>query len=136
MKKIMDEKGRIEKVIFNAFNVGKNKDISIIREIHMHNRFSKFSDVPPYNLQTYDDACLYEELYFANISDYEFNIEDLRIDIFNDIALCTFIIVQRGVLVDNYNFTGSIMNVKSRVSMVLKKEGNEWLILHEHLSRF
>lgn len=132
----MDERRVIEEVVYKAFEIGRNKDLSLIGSIHATKGFSKFSDIPPYNLQGYDEACLHEELFFSGISDYEFSIEDLRIDIMDDIALCTFILIQKGMIVNNYNFTGSIMNTRSRVSMVLKKEDGRWLILHEHLSRF
>jgi ketosteroid isomerase-like protein len=132
----MDEKKVIEQTIHQAFNVGKNKELSLIHSIHLNNeQFSKFSDIPPYHLQGYEEACLHEEMFFANVSDYDFKIKDLKIEIFNDIAITAFILEEQGMIVDDYSFTGRTLNVKARVSMIFKKYGDKWLIIHEHLSR-
>jgi ketosteroid isomerase-like protein len=83
----------------------------------------------------YRDACMYEELYFAGVSDYDFKIEDLRIDFFNDMAIATFIVEHMGMLVDDYSFTGRTMNMRARGTMVLQKTDSGWLIVHEHFSK-
>jgi ketosteroid isomerase-like protein len=83
----------------------------------------------------FNDACMHEELYFASVSDYDFKIEDLRVDIFDDTAIATFLIEHTGILVDDYSFTGRTMSVKSRATMVVHKKGSEWLIVHEHFSK-
>lgn len=129
----MDEKKSIEQLIYRAFDIGRNKDLSLIQKIHSDN-FSKFSDTPPYHLQDYDEACLHEELFFANLSDYNFKINDLKIEVFGNIAVATFMLEQEGMIVDDYSFTGRRLNIKNRVTMIFKKD-NDWLIIHEHFSR-
>ena len=124
----------IELTIYQAFEIGKKKDLNAIQRIHSKS-VSKFSDIPPYNLQDYNDVCLHEELFFASISDYNFKIHDLKIDLFDNIALATFILEQEGILVNNYNFTGERLHMRSRATMVLKNENKrEWRIIHEHYS--
>jgi ketosteroid isomerase-like protein len=126
----------VKKAVYRAFEIGKSKDLQSIQSIHYNDdRFSKFGDTPPYMKMTYSEACMHEELYFASVSDYNFKIEDLKVDIFGDIAIATFLIEHTGILVDNYSFTGRTMNVKSRGTMVFQKHGMEWLIIHEHFSK-
>jgi ketosteroid isomerase-like protein len=129
------DKRVIEQLIYKVFDIGRNKDLSFIQKMHLNNdAFSKFSDIPPYHLQDYEEASLHEEMFFANVSDYDFKITDLKIEIFDNIAIAAFMLEQQGMIVDDYSFTGRTLNVKARVTMVFKKD-NEWLIVHEHFSR-
>ena len=126
----------IKKTVYRAFEIGKSKDLQSIQSMHYNDkRFSKFGDTPPYMRMDFNDACMHEELYFASVSDYDFKIEDLRVDIFDDTAIATFLIEHTGMLVDDYSFTGRTMDVKSRATMVFQKKGSEWLIVHEHFSK-
>jgi len=123
-------------MVYKAFEIGKSKDLQSIQRMHYNDkRFSKFGDTPPYMRMDYNETCMHEELYFASVSDYDFKIEDLRVDLFSDMAIATFIIEHTGMLVDDYSFTGRTMNVKSRATMVFQKKGSEWLIVHEHFSK-
>ena len=131
-----DNETLIKRTVYKAFEIGKSKDLQSIQSIHYNDkRFSKFGDAPPYMRMDYSEACMHEELYFASVSDYDFKIEDLRVDIFGDIAIATFLIEHTGMLVDDYSFTGRTMNVKSRGTMIFQKKGSVWLIIHEHFSK-
>ncbi len=127
----------IKRAVYTAFEIGKSKELQSIASMHYNDgRFSKFGDTAPYMRMDYKDTCMHEELYFASVSDYDFKIEDLRIDLFDDMAIATFLIEHTAMLVDDYNFTGRMMNTKSRGTMVFQKNGSEWLIVHEHFSKF
>ena len=126
----------IKKTVYRAFEIGKSKDLQSIQSMHYNDkRFSKFGDTPPYMRMDFNDACMHEELYFASVSDYDFKIEDLRVDIFDDTAIATFLIEHTGMLIDDYSFTGRTMDVKSRATMVFQKKDSQWLIVHEHFSK-
>jgi len=126
----------IKRTVYKAFEVGKSKDLQSIQGMHFSDkRFSKFGDTPPYMRMDYNEACMHEELYFASVSDYDFKIEDLRIDIFDNLAIATFLIEHTGMLVDDYSFTGRTMSAKSRATMVFQKKDSDWLIVHEHFSK-
>ena len=126
----------IKKAVYKAFEIGKSKDLQSIQSMHYNDkRFSKFGDIPPYMRMDYSEACMHEELYFASVSDYNFKIEDLKVDLFGDVGIATFLIEHTGMLVDDYSFTGRTMSVKSRATMVFQKKGSEWLIIHEHFSK-
>jgi len=126
----------VRRAIFSAFEVGRGKDFGRLARLHADDvRFSKFSDTAPHGRQSAREATMYEEMAFANISDFKFSIEDLKIDFFEDIAIATFIVQYGGIVVDDYTFTGRTLNWKSRATMVFQKRGDEWLIVHEHLSK-
>ncbi len=126
----------VRRAVYSAFEVGTRKDFGKLARLHADDvKFSKFSDTAPYGRQTAREASMYEEMAFANISDFQFSIEDLKIDFFEQIAIATFTVEYGGIVVDDYTFTGRTLNWKSRATMVFQKRGDEWLIVHEHLSK-
>ncbi len=126
----------IKRAVYKAFEIGKSKDLQSIAGMHYNDkRFSKFGDTPPYMRMDYKETCMHEELHFASVSDYDFKIADLRIDLFGDMAIATFLLEHSGMLVDDYSFTGRTMSAKSRATMVFQKKDSEWLIVHEHFSK-
>ena len=130
----MTEK-EVIKVIESFFDVGKTKNFSVLREIQMNDSmFSSFSDVPPYNLKNYSDTITLEELRFSSISDYEYKIIDPIINMFGNIAIVKFRLMQKGMLVDNKSFTGEHIIIHGRATFVLLKRKN-WKIIHYHLSK-
>ena len=132
---VASEEGVIKRAVYKSFEIGKSKDIMAVGEqYYKDKRFSRFGDVPPYKRLNYDEACMYKELYFASVSDYDFKISDLEIDFFDGVAIATFNVEQKGMLVDNKSFTGRTMNINSRGTMVFLKKDLSWLIIHEHFS--
>ncbi len=119
------------------FEVGKNKDITNLSGFFAPSQyFSKFDESPPYTRQNSDDAFVYEQARFANISDYEYKIDDLRVDVVGFVAIATFYLDFKGVFVNDYSFEGSTVGGRTRVTMVLGKFGDDWKIVHHHASRF
>jgi len=119
------------------FEVGKSKDITNLSRFFAPTQyFSKFDESPPYTRQDSDDAFIYEQARFANISDYEYKIDDLRIDVIGFMAIATFYLEFKGVFVNDYSFEGSTVGGRSRVTMVVGKFGDQWKIVHHHVSRF
>jgi ketosteroid isomerase-like protein len=124
-------------LITSYFEVGKSKDITTLsRFFSPPQYFTKFDESPPYTRQNSDDAFVYEQARFANISDYQYKIDDLRIDVIGFIAIATFYLSYKGVFVNDYSFEGSTVGGRSRVTMVVGKFGDEWKIVHHHASRF
>lgn len=127
----------VSALITAYFEVGKSKDIaSLSRFFAPSQYFSKFDESPPYTRQDSDNAFMYEQARFANISDYEYKVDDLRIDVIGFMAIATFYLEYRGVFVNDYSFEGSAVKGRSRVTMVFGKFGDEWKIVHHHVSRF
>ncbi len=131
----MSGKEQIINTIEKFFEVGKSKNFAILREIQLDDsRFSSFSDVPPYDLKDFATTIVLEELRFVNISDYDYQIKNPKISVFDDAAIVAFELLQKGILVDNKAFTGEIITFDERATFVLIKKPT-WKIVHIHLSK-
>ena len=134
-KAILPDQEEIVNVIQTFFETGKTKDFSVLGDIQLNSpEFSSFSDVPPYGLKSYSDSLVLEELKFASISDYDYEIKNVKISIFGSTGVVTFVLNQKGMLVDNKAFTGQCITINGRATFVLIKE-DTWKILHYHLDK-
>jgi len=131
----LSEREQIINTIEKFFEAGKSKNFAILREIQLDDpRFSSFSDVPPYDLKDFATTIVLEELRFVNISDYDYQIKNPKISVFDDTAIVAFELLQKGMLVDNKAFTGEIITFDERATFVLIKKPT-WKIVHIHLSK-
>ena len=106
-----------------------------MRDIQLNDSiFSSFSDVPPYDLKDYSTTIVLEELRFASISDYDYEIKNIKVTILENTAILTCKLMQKGMLVDNKSFTGQHIIIDGRATFVLLKRKN-WKIIHYHLSK-
>ena len=132
---ILADQEQIVKVIQTFFETGKTKDFSVLGNIQVNSpEFSSFSDVPPYSLKGYADSIALEELRFSSISDYDYEIKNAKISIFGSTGVVTFVLNQKGMLVDNKAFTGQQITINGRATFVLIKE-DTWKIIHYHLDK-
>ena len=131
----MADQEQIVKVIQTFFETGKTKDFSVLGNIQVNSpEFSSFSDVPPYSLKGYAESIALEELRFSSISDYDYEIKNAKISIFGSTGVVTFVLNQKGLLVDNKAFTGQHITINGRATFVLIKE-DTWKIIHYHLDK-
>ncbi len=131
----MSEREEIIKVIETFFESGKTKDLTKLKDIQLNDSsFSSFSDVPPYDLKDFATTIVLEELRFISISDYDYQIKNPKISIFENTAIVAFEINQKGMLVDNKAFTGECISIDGRATFVLIKKST-WKIVHIHLSK-
>ncbi len=127
--------GKINELIYNYFQIAKTKEIEKLEEF-FDSRFTKFGDSPPYDRRDSERALMLEQLQFASLSDYDFKIGDMKIDILDGAAIATFTLESSGMLVDDYSFRGTTVKVKSRATIVLQKDKDgEWKMIHQHLSK-
>ncbi|SVC23607.1 uncharacterized protein METZ01_LOCUS276461, partial [marine metagenome] len=132
---ILADQEQIVKVIQTFFETGKTKDFSVLGNIQVNSpEFSSFSDVPPYSLKGYAESIALEELRFSSISDYDYEIKNAKISIFGSTGVVTFVLNQKGMLVDNKAFTGQHITINGRATFVLIKE-DTWKIIHYHLDK-
>jgi ketosteroid isomerase-like protein len=128
-------KKEVASVVFGFFEAGKNKDLPALGKFHSPSSvFTKFDGNPPYTRQDSEEAFVYEQASFANISDYSYEIENLRIDLIAEAAVATFYLSYKGMFVNDYSFEGRTVADRSRVTMVLAKFQKEWKIVHSHFS--
>lgn len=131
----MSENQEIIEVIEKFFEVGKTKNLATLQEIQLNDpRFSSFSDVPPYDLKDYQTTTALEELRFVSISDYDYKVKNPKISVFGNAAVVAFELNQKGMLVDNKNYTGEHISIDGRATFVLIKQPT-WKIVHIHLSK-
>ena len=122
-------------MIRTFFGAGKTKNFSVLSDIQLNSQeFSSFSDLPPYGLKNYSESIALEELRFASISDYDYEIKNDKTSIFGNVGITTFVLNQKGMLVDSQTYTGQHMTINGRATFVLVKE-DVWKIMHYHLDQ-
>ena len=131
----MGDKDEIQDIIATFFNAGKTKNLAPLSAIQLDDsRFSSYSDVPPFDLKDFATTIALQQLRFVSISDYAYEIKNMRMDVFDNCAVATFTVTQTGMIVDNYSFRGQHMSMESRGTFVLVKN-QKWKIVHMHLSK-
>ena len=122
-------------MIKTFFEAGKTKNFSALGDIQLNSEeFSSFSDIPPYGLKNYSESIALEELRFASISDYDYEIKNDKTSIFGNVGITTFVLNQKGMLVDSQTYTGQHITINGRATFVLVKE-DTWKIMHYHLDK-
>ena len=131
----MTESDDVVGTIRKFLDAGKTKDFSILKDVQLNDSlFSSFSDVPPYDLKDFSTTIALEELRYASISDYDYEINNVKVSIFENVAVLACELIQKGMLVDNKAFTGEHIIINGRATFVLIKKIN-WKILHYHFSK-
>ena len=131
----MIDKDEILDVITTFFTAGKTKNVAPLGVIQLDDpRFSAYSDVPPFDLKDFATTSALEQLRFVSISDYDFELKNTRVDLFENFAVVTFTVKQSGMVVDNYSFRGQHFTMESRATFVLVKY-QKWKIVHIHLTK-
>jgi len=126
----------VEEALRSFYEAGKNKELASLADFHSsRDHFTKFDESAPYTRQNSDDAFMHEQAAFANISDYTYAIDDLRVDLFGELAVATFYLSYSGMFVNDYSFEGSPVRAKTRATMVLERTPKGWKMVHGHFSR-
>jgi len=115
--------------IVKRFDAIRNKDEAAVTEI-MDEGYDKFDDWAPYQRQDRSEALKNEFSAFKVMSNYAYELKDLKTRVLGDIAIATFTIHYQT------NMRNQQFDVTSRVTAVLKRQDSTWKIIHEHLSRF
>ena len=73
---------QVKNAIYRVFDAAKSRDFGVLAAMHYPNEdlFSKFDYSSPFKRQTISQALMHEEVAYSNITDINYNIEDLRID--------------------------------------------------------
>ena len=131
----MSDKEEILDMITTFFTAGKTKNVAPLSVIQFDDpRFSSYSDVPPFDLKDFATTTALEQLRFVSISDYDFELKNIRVDLFENFSVATFTVKQSGMVVDNYSFRGQHFTMESRATFVMGKYP-KWKIVHIHLTK-
>lgn len=118
----------IRSVLIQRIEGIKNRDPKAISSLVLRDKYSKFDDWPPFELQE-ADGLSNEAKALKSLKEYDYETRSWKITVFDDSAVVTFIVKYRGIIRD-LNFV-----VQSRVSAFLVKQDGEWKLVHEHWSR-
>jgi len=132
-------KEQAKNAIYRVFDAAKTRDFGTLASMHYSKDelFSKFDYSAPFKRQTYSQALMHEEVAYSNITDFNYKIEDLKIDLpTQEIAIATFHLETGGLFVNDYRFEGSPARTSLRGTMVFLWKDDQWLIVHEHFSSF
>ncbi len=112
----------------------KNKDHAKLLELHSNKGYTLFNDVPPYQLLE-DEMALRLKLSLLNqVQDISYQIRDLRLNIYGDVAYATYELEMNGILVYQYRFEGQRWVRRARCTTIMVREEGSWKIVHEHFS--
>jgi len=105
-------------------------DLEALRSTHLNSpKFSKFGPRIS-ERQDVKSTNETETEHVLSISDASFDLEDIKVDVFGEMAVTTFY--------NNYSFTKNNIRVqgKGRVTLVFLNTEEGWKIIHEHSSPF
>jgi len=126
-----EEQEQIKNIVYDIFEVAKVKDMDSLDSYHLNSpKFTKFDDGVVSQRQDYEMAKKTEEEFFISTSDLDFTLPEFKVDVFDDVAIASFIL-DYSVVMGEDTFTG-----KSRSSLVFVKDQGQWKIAHEHFSPF
>ena len=132
-------KQQAKNAVYRHFDAAKTRDFGPLATMHLgeDDLFSKFDYSAPLKRQDYSQAVMHEEVAYSNITDFNYKIEDLRIDLPTpEIAVATFHLETGGLFVNDYRFEGSPARTNLRATMVFLWKEDHWMIIHEHFSSF
>jgi hypothetical protein len=126
-----DEQIEIEKRITDIFESFINKEADKLDSFHLFGpKFTKFDDWEPLDRKDADQTRKSESEAIVAIDKFTYEIQDLKVDVFDKVAVSTFII-------DYVAIAGEAeLAAKARSTLVFVKDGEDWKITHEHFSSF
>lgn len=119
----------VKSVIIGRIEGIRRRDPEAISRLIDRDRYTKFDDWPPYKLQG-PEALDREAEALRVLKEYTYETMNWKINILGDFALAALTIRYRGAIRDRS------FDLRSRVTAVLARSGDEWRIVHEHWSRF
>jgi len=119
----------IRSLLIRRIEAIKNRDAQTIENLIYKEKYTKFDDWPPFELQG-SEALKNESDALKVLKEYNYETREWKIEISGDTAIAMFMIKYQGKI-RNLSF-----NIRSRVTVFLIKYGGEWKIVHEHWSRF
>jgi hypothetical protein len=117
-----------------VFEAGRNGSWEEFESMHSPG-YTRFSDLPPFRLQTREEALKLKLSLLTELIDLEYEFLEPRVVVMERFAVASLILRYRGMAVNDYAFEGRLVDTVVRCSIVLEKTENGWRILHEHLSR-
>ena len=124
------EQAKITQEINEIFQAGKAKDFEKLEGFHLNSpKFTKYDNDSPLR-QNYAQNTEYEKAVFSSVDNFNFKINELKVDVFGKVAVATF------VMPYDAQMQGAKLIDTSRATFVLIDDAGKWKITHEHFSSF
>ncbi len=125
-----NEQVRIARRLSEILDAAEKKDLARLDSYHLYGPgFTKFSASPP-GRQDAAASRKGEHEGLSAISDLKMHARDLKIDVFGDVAIATFI------LDSSFKAAGAAHQKEDQGTLVFVKNQGDWKITHEHFSPF
>lgn len=122
------EQAQIERRLNEIFDAAEKKDLARLDSYHLYGpNFTKFSAASA-SRQDADTSRKGEHDGLGAINDLKMQAEELKADVFGNVAVATFI------LHSSFKVAADTIEKKERGTLVFVKEQGEWKITHEHFS--
>ena len=125
----------IAEVIVDCWNAVKEGDFGRLASHYDPERFTLFSEHPPHGLEHGERALLIKRSLITQVSGIEVELEGIEVNVFDDVALVTYTVSYKGMLVYQYRFEGQLISVTAFCTTVLVRQQDGWKIVHEHFTR-
>src|SRR5215470_16068492 len=124
------ERAQIARLLTDIFDAAQSKDMVRLDSYHWYGpKFTKFGSDSS-GRQDAAAARKGEHDGLAAISDLSMQPRNLKIDVFGDVAIATF------VLEANFRTGSGLVQKEDRATMLFVKKDGVWKITHEHFSPF
>ena len=126
-----EAQAQVETALRAVLRAAETKDMAALESYHLYGpKFTKFDDWEPLNRQDAVTARKAENGGLSALTSFKPSVEDLKVDVFGNVAIATFIL--------NYTLEAGGTNVatRARSTMVFVRDGSQWKIVHEHHSAF
>jgi ketosteroid isomerase-like protein len=112
--------------IFESIRSGKLDDLA---NYHLNcDKFTKWPDDGRATVIGYDATVELETAIFSTMTNFEYELQDLRVDIIGPVAIATFVIPYE------IAFGEESIATAERSTLVFAKDEGKWKIVHEHFS--
>jgi ketosteroid isomerase-like protein len=123
-----DARAQVERRLHEVLDAAERKDFDRLESFHLYGpKFTRFSG----SSATRQDAAGTRKLEregLAALDGLEMRAEDLKVDLFGNVAIATFI------LDCSFDTQGGTVRRRDRCTLVFVRENGVWRIVHEHLS--
>ena len=119
----------IEQTVQAIFESAKAKDMAKLDAFHLYGpKFSKFDDGEDKQRLNAAQGQQKENELFMALEAFQFNISQLKADVFGQVGIATFIIDYQAKV------QGQDVSGKVRGTLVFVEDAGQWKITHEHFS--
>ena len=122
-----EAKQEVKSVLDSLFASIQNREIDELLSYHLYSdKFTEFRDGLPRTSSSENEE--YERQLINNISSFDYNLGDLKIDVFENVAIVTFNADFRPTIGEN------VVQLWRQGTIVFVKNEGVWRITHEHFS--